>query len=98
MYLLIDIQGQLSLEDHDNMKGFSIIDNSNPSNHGALLAIASPGEENHYWINIKSVIELSPKANDEDWLIAFSKMLKSAAPYGFVDMDKNLIKAHIENH
>lgn len=98
MHLLINDQGLLSLEEFDNMKGFSIVDQSDPSNLDALLAIASATEDNHYWIAIQSVIDLSPKARDENWLMQFSSMLKSAEPYGYVDLDKNLVKAHIENN
>lgn len=100
MFISIADNGALNLEDVDAMKSFSIVEAENSGTQGqainALKAIAEPAEDNHYWINIDSVIQLSPRKNDPEWVEAFWQMLKAVEPYGYVDMEKRLVKAHVE--
>jgi len=96
MRLLIDTEGKISLEESDNFKSFSIVDKTNNTNRAALEAIASTEEDNHYWIDARSIIHLSNKGNESHWLDQFWNMLKAVEPYGFSDMEKMLVKAHVE--
>jgi hypothetical protein len=100
MFLSIAETGVLTLEDVDAMKSFFIVETINPGIQGeaitALKAIAEPAEDNHYWIDIESVIALSPRKNDEEWVVAFWQMIEAVEPYGYVDMENQLIKAHVE--
>ena len=96
MHLLLSHRGELSLEDIDNMKAFSIIDKTNGSDISALLAIAQPAEDNHFWIDAEAVVALSDKADDEHWVTAFGQMLAMVEKYGYSDMNNKRVKAHLE--
>ncbi len=100
MFLSIAESGVLTLEDIDTMTSFFIVETINPGIQGeaitALKAIAEPAEDDHYWIDIDSVIALSPRKNDQEWVVAFWQMIKAVEPYGYVDMENRLIKAHVE--
>ena len=98
MHVLISNDGNLSLEDADNFKGFSIVVNHSAQGtvEGALASIAEPDEEDHFWLNVDSIITLSRRANDSQWVDAFWQMLHKAAPYGFYDSENKRVKAHVE--
>ena len=51
MYLLIASDGQLSLQDIDNMQAFAIIEEKSGSARTSLGDIAAAAEDNHYWID-----------------------------------------------
>jgi hypothetical protein len=96
MHLLIDAEGQLSLKESDNFKSFSIIDESDNRNRSSLDAIASPDDDNHYWITAESIIKLSPRGHESAWVDQFWEMLKAVEPYGFSNLERKLVKAHVE--
>ncbi len=96
MYILIAAEGSLSLEDTDNVRAFSIVENSPGAQSSEFLAIAEPAEENHYWIDVDSVIDLSARNGDQQWIGEFWDMLKKSEPYGYSDLVKKRIKAHVE--
>ena len=101
MFISIAENGALKLEDVDAMKSFSIVEKEGSATDGkainALKAIAKPAEDNHYWIEIDAVIGLSPRRDDQEWVDAFWQMLKAVEPYGYVDMENRLVKAHVES-
>ena len=96
MYLLISADSTLSLEDVDNMNGFSIVENSDLTRSSAFSAIASQAGEGHYWIDIDSVIKLSSRREDQQWVDEFWNMLRKAEPYGYADLVNKRVKAHVE--
>jgi hypothetical protein len=100
MFISITESGALKLEDVDAMKSFFIVETVNSGIQGrainALKSIAKPAEDDHYWIDIDSVVTLSPRKNDPEWVEAFWQMLKAVEPYGYVDMENRLVKAHVE--
>ena len=96
MYILIHNDHSLSLEEVDDMNRFSIISHSSSGELNALHAISEPAEDNHYWIDANAVIDLSPRKDDQDWLEGFWKMLEKSAPYGYADLQRKRVKAHIE--
>ena len=98
MYILINQQGRLSLEQHNDMKQFSIVDHSKGKHQQQFLEIAEPAEENHYWINAEPVIDLSPANSDPGWRDDFWAMLKSVEKYGYSDLKNKRIKAHVEKN
>ncbi len=96
MYILIDKNGLLSLEEHEEFKSFSIIDKTNNSNRSALDHFATPDADDHYWLEISAVAKLSPEVDDPSWQESFQKMLKAVEPYGYADLQRGLVKAHVE--
>ena len=96
MYIHIDENGVITLQDFQNMKSFSIVDDSNGYHLSELDSMSEPAEENHYWIDVATVIRLSPAGLDPVWEHAFLDMLKAAEPYGYSDLESNRVKAHVE--
>ena len=99
MHVLIAADGALSLEDVDNLKGFSIVEADADSKLGkaalALSQIGEPGEDNHYWLSAEAVIALCPRKDDSKWIEGFWAMLKKVEGYGFSDMENKKVKAHV---
>ena len=100
MYIQIALDGELSLEDVDNMKAFSIVEAAGASDAGraecALADIAEAAEDNHYWIDAEAVILLSARAGDPQWVENFWAMLKMVEAYGYSDLQAKRVKAHVE--
>ena len=96
MYLLIAVNGQLSLEDCDNMRAFSIVEEESGLAATQLSTIATPAEEQHYWLDADAVVELSGREDDQQWVKGFWDMLVKVESYGYSDMEKRRIKAHLE--
>jgi len=97
MYIQIAADGSLTLEDADNMKSFSIKEAVTGQSVLALVNIALPAEDNHYWIDANAVIQLSSQGGDPQWIKGFWGMLKKVEPYGYSDMEKGRVKAHVES-
>ena len=96
MYLLISTNGQISLEESDNMRAFSIVEEDHGLAAKHLPAIGEPAGEQHYWLDADAVIELSGRADDQGWVEDFWGMLAKAEPYGYSNIEERLIKAHVE--
>ncbi|MBX2870070.1 MAG: hypothetical protein KTR18_15425 [Acidiferrobacterales bacterium] len=97
MRILINEEGNLSLEQHEVFDQFSILDQSQTKSRKSLDAIATTAEDNHYWIDAEEVIKLSPLCGNEEWEAKFWKMLTAVEPYGYSDMERKKVKAHIEH-
>ena len=96
MHVLIAADGTLSLQDVDNLKGFSIVESDAGSAASALAKIGEPAEENHYWLSAEEVLALSPRKDDQEWVDGFWAMLRKVEAYGFSDMENKRVKAHVE--
>ena len=96
MYILIAADGQLSLEDSDNMRAFSIVEEESGAAATRLADIATPSEEQHYWLDADAVVDLSGRKHDQQWLQGFWDMLTRAEAYGYSDMQNKRVKAHVE--
>ena len=86
----------LALEEEDNFKEFCIRVEDRDTNIAALDTITERIEDSNYWLDAQGVIALSSKPTDKEWLAQFWGMLKGAEPYGFADLEAQLIRAHIE--
>lgn len=96
MYLLIAANGKLSLEDSDNMRAFSIVEEESGLAATQLSVIATPAEEKHYWLDANAVIELSGRKGDQQWVAGFWDMLARVEAYGYSDMKNERVKAHVD--
>ena len=86
----------MALEEEENFKGFCIRVNNLDTDISVLDAITNRIEDSNYWLDAQGVIALSSKSTDKEWLDQFWGMLKGAEPYGFADLEAQLIRAHIE--
>ena len=97
MYILIAADGELSLQDSDNMHDFSIRETEAGSAASWLAQIATPAsEEQHYWLDADTVLELSGRSDDQQWVKQFWDMLTKVEAYGYSDMANKRVKAHVE--
>lgn len=96
MYISIDSDNTLSLQDCENFKQFSIRVNKLADATIALQSIGTAAEDNHYWLDANAVVSLSDCANDPVWVERFWAMLKQVEAYGYSDVGAQKIKAHIE--
>ena len=97
MYICIGENGELSLQDCDNMRAFSIVMDSADVPLTRLQEIAELAEDDHYWLRVEAVEELSPRQGDQQWIRDFRAMLASVADYGYYDLETNRVKAHVEH-
>ena len=97
MYLLITNNGRLSLEESDNMRAFSIVEEEQGLAARHLSSIATPAEEQHYWLDADAIVELSGRIGEKQWVMDFWDMLAKVEPYGYSNIEKRQIKAHIES-
>ena len=95
--MLIRVREDQSLAlEEENFKGFCIRVNNLDTDISALDVITNRIENCNYWLDAQGVIALSSKSTDKEWLDQFWGMLKGAEPYGFADLEAQLIRAHIE--
>ncbi len=96
MYILVASNGQLSLEDSENMRAFSIVEKESGSAARQLSAIATAAEEDHYWLDADAVVGLSGRKDDQQWIKGFWDMLAKVEAYGYSDMEQRRVKAHVD--
>ena len=97
MYILIAADGELSLQDSDNMRAFSIREDETGLAASGLAQMATPAaEEQHYWLDAEAVLELSGRRDDSQWVDGFWDMLAKVEAYGYFDRSNKRVKAHVE--
>ena len=96
MLIKIKEDQSLSLEEEYNFKAFCIRTENPNTDLSPLEKITERIEDGNYWLDAHGVIALSSKSTDKEWLNQFWDMLKCAEPYGFADVEAQLIRAHIE--
>lgn len=100
MFLMIDENGSLSLQEVEDLKSFSVVEAQDASEKAkassAISHIAEPAEDNHYWIDADAVIQMSSMKDDKQWVDSFWEMLDKVAPYGYYDAATKRVKAHVE--
>ena len=97
MYILVTVDGRISLEESDNLRAFSIVEEAQDIAAKHLSTIATPAaEDRHYWLDADAVVEVSGRADDREWVEGFWDMLAKVEAYGYSDLEKRRIKAHVE--
>ena len=97
MYIVIAADGELSLQDSDNMRAFSIREDEVGLAANALVLIATlAAEEQHYWLDAEAVLELSGRRDDLQWVNGFWDMLAKVEAYGYFDSKNKRVKAHVD--
>ena len=99
MHLRVGVEGAISLEDHDNFTLFNISAENNNSvvltMSEDFLLIAEDAGNDHYWLDVEAVAQLSPKNEDSVWLKSYWQMLAKAEPFGYFDSVNRKVKAHL---
>ncbi len=93
MFLKINANGELSLEESDDFKRFHIEGDVSAK---TFAAISEDAEENCFWIDAEAVADLAGRSDTDAWYSQFWTMLEKAEPYGFSDLKGRRTKAHKE--
>ena len=97
MYIFIAADGELSLQESDNMSAFSIREEEAGSAAVWLAQMGTPAEEEgHYWLDADVVLNLSGRGDDQQWVEQFWEMLTKVEAYGYSDMTNKRVKAHLD--
>jgi len=97
MNILVKSNGDLVLQDCDNMRSFAILLEVNDAPVTRLSEIGTMAEDNKdYWLDADAVLELTDRKNDQQWVADYRAMLTGAAPYGYYDEATNRVKVHVE--
>ena len=98
MYLNVQPDGSLTLEETNNFSRFEIrstMDLASEHISEDFSKIAEPIENDRYWIDAEAILDLSSRADDAEWCKAFWAMLERAEPYGFADVTRKKIRSHV---
>ena len=94
MFILVNAGGNLSLQDSDNFREFSIVDESDGLAVSVLSAIGEVAEDDHFWLDANAIVELSERDMDQQWKDSFWEMLAKVEAYGYSNMALQQVKAH----
>jgi hypothetical protein len=100
MFLKLTADGALHFEDRQNFRAFKLVVESDPSGleaiRSALAGKADLPDAETAWIDQATLRQWPGVAHDEPWQQGFAAMIEKARPHGWIDDQRNAIKAHIE--
>ena len=100
MFVKVAADGSVSLEDRDNFRAFKLVVEGGPARldqaRRALATTAELPDQATAWIYEKALRERPEVANDAVWLGNLGTMIEKAKPHGWIDEQRQAIKAHIE--
>ena len=100
MFLKLSADGSVSLEDRDNFRAFKLVIVGGPARldqaRRALLNTAELPDQATAWIFEQALRQRAEVANNATWQTNLGGMIEKAKPHGWIDEQKQAIKAHIE--
>ena len=100
MFVKLSADGSVSLEDRDNFRAFKLVVEGGPARldqaRRALLNTAELPDQATAWIFEQALRQRAEVANDATWQTNLGGMIEKAKPHGWIDEQKQAIKAHIE--
>jgi hypothetical protein len=100
MFLKLTADGALQFEDRQNFRAFKLVVESDRSRldavRNALAGKADLPDAETAWIDQATLRQWPGVAQDESWQQSFAAMIEKARPHGWIDDQRNAIKAHIE--
>lgn len=100
MFVKLAADGGVTLEDRDNFRAFKLVIEGGPARldqaRRALLNTAELPDQATAWIFQQALRQRPEVANDPTWLASLGTMIEKAKPHGWIDEQKQAIKAHIE--
>jgi len=100
MFVKLSADGSVSLEDRDNFRAFKLVIEGGPARldqaRRALLNTAELPDQATAWIFEQALRQRAEVANDATWQTNLGGMIEKAKPHGWIDEQKQAIKAHIE--
>jgi hypothetical protein len=100
MFLKVTAAGELQFEDRQNFRAFKLVVEGDRSRvdavrHAAAGKAELPDAETA-WIYQAALRRWPGVEQDTSWQENFSAMIEKARPHGWIDDQRNAIKAHIE--
>jgi hypothetical protein len=100
MFLKLKADGALQFEDRQNFRAFKLVVESDRSRldavRSALAGKADLPDAETAWIDQATLRQWPGVTQDEPWQQSFAAMIEKARPHGWIDDQRNAIKAHIE--
>ena len=100
MFFKVSADHSITLEDRDNFRAFKLVVTGNASKldevRTALDGVAELLDDKTAWIFERALREFEEVAQDPSWQQNLSAMIEKAKPHGWIDEQRNAIKAHIE--
>lgn len=98
MFVKLSADGRVSLEDSGNFRAFKlVIDGHSPdAARTALAGTAEFADDTHAWIFETALRQRPEVVQDAVWQQSLGAMIEKAKPHGWIDEQKQAIKAHVE--
>jgi hypothetical protein len=100
MFIKLDKDRQVRLEDRDNFRAFKIVIEGQPGDfeqaRQALSGVADLADADTAWVFMVALRNWSDVAPDTNWQQSFTAMIEKARPHGWIDDQRHAIKAHVE--
>ena len=100
MFLKLTAAGELQFEDRQNFRAFKLVVEGDRSRldtvRRAVAGKAELADAETAWISQAALRQWPGVEQDAGWQQNFSAMIDKARPHGWIDDQRNMIKAHIE--
>ena len=100
MFVKVSADGRVTLEDSGNFRAFKVVVDGKPSAlDGVRRTLAGTAElldKDTAWVSEAALRRRPEVAQDAAWQQSLSTMIEKAKPHGWIDEQRQAIKAHIE--
>ena len=100
MFIKLSANGDATLEDRDNFRAFKLVVDGGPAGleaaRRALAGKADLPDQSTAWIFEAALRGWPSVAEDAAWQANLGAMIEKAKPHGWIDEQRQAIKAHIE--
>jgi hypothetical protein len=87
----------VSIEEAEDLDHLSVVlEEVSPERAGELLGDLGRIEGHHAWLNIDTLLAVSPKPRSCSWDERFAKMVAYAKKSGWTDAGDMFLRAHVE--
>jgi hypothetical protein len=100
MFVRVSAAGAVTLEDPANFRAFKLVIEGGPASldeaRRALAGTADVPDRDTAWVFAAALRNRPEVAGNAEWQRGFDAMIEKAKPHGWIDAERNAIKAHIE--
>jgi predicted transcriptional regulator len=100
LFIKVSADGRVTLEDRDNFRAFKLVIAGDPAAldtaRRALANLAELPGTDSAWVFEQALRQRPEVAQDNAWQTSLAGMIDKARPHGWIDDERQAIKAHIE--
>ncbi|MBL8705179.1 MAG: hypothetical protein JNM30_10060 [Rhodospirillales bacterium] len=93
-------RGGFRLLDASNFRAFKLVDASGFDQARVAALVSAIGrlepDGSHAWLRRASIVGLLAPPPSGEWLEKFDRMIEGARKFGWVDDDRDMIRAHVD--